>query len=331
MGVLIVWTDASFTEQGATEDFSLDLECSALGINDDAGRGNTFAVQLPESVRIAADSALFIDGSPWGGLVQRRVSDTSVEGVLMWEGRTWQGVLADAIVQPASGSDYYTSSGTDAECVDALMASLGLDGLFAAGTGTGAAVSYQHPRYANGWTCLLRMLASVGERPEFRIDRTGGTARVLIDCVEAAELDEIADGEFADMAMTAEMRPYNHVIGLGQGELAERDVVHYYADAAGNVSATQTFTGAAERTFVYDNPSAEHDRLIEGAMEHLADLQGQGEVSVTLDDDAQVAIGDYVKAYDQRIDASVTAMVTGCVVKVEDGIVTCAWSAGEGA
>ena len=98
MEQLAVWTNASYVEQGATSDFYLDLECSAVGMNDDPQEGNTFAVQLPESVRIAADSALFVDGTPWGGIVQRRVSDTTVEGVLQWEGRTWHGVLADRIV-----------------------------------------------------------------------------------------------------------------------------------------------------------------------------------------------------------------------------------------
>ena len=329
MEQLAVYTNASYVEQGATGDFYLDLECNSLGVNDDPTDGNTFAVQLPESIRIAADSALFIDGTPWGGIIQRRVSDTTVDGVLQWEGRTWHGILADRIVEPPAGSAYYTSTGTDTACVTALISKLGLSTLFEAGTGTGAAISYQHPRYKCGWTCLLKMLESVGERPEFRVVRTGGTVKVLIDCVTASTLDELADGELADVEMTAEFRPYNHVIGLGQGELQNRDVVHYYADSSGVISSTKSITGMAERVTVYDNPSAEHDDLVDGAIEHLRDLQGQGEVDVSLDEGANVAIGDYVKAYDQRIDESVTSMVTGCVVKVENGIITCAWSAGE--
>ena len=329
MGILGVWTNASYVEQGATEDIYLDLECKALGVNDDPLKGNTFAVQLPESVRISADSAFFVDSTSWGGLVQRRVSDTTVDGVLQWEGRTWHGVLADRIVQPDAGQAYYTSTGTDTACVTALITRLGLSTLFEAGTGTGTAVSFQHPRYKDGWTCLLKMLASIGERPEFRVRRTGGTVKVLIDCVTVSTLDELADGELADIEMTAEFRPYNHVIGLGQGELQDRDVVHYYANSSGVVSSTQSITGIAERVLVYDNPSAEHADLVEGSIERLQELQGQGEVSVDLDDEADVAIGDYVTAYDQRIDETVTAMVTGCVVKVENGIITCAWSAGE--
>ena len=329
MGPLAVWSNASYVEQGATEDFYLDLEVKALSVNDDAADSNTFSVQLPEDVRINSESAFFVDGTPWGGIVQRRVSDTAVEGVLQWEGRTWQGVWADRIVEPAAGQDYYTSTGTDTACVTALITKLGLGTLFQVGTGTGASVNYQHPRYKNGWTCLLKMLASIGEKPEFRISRTGGTVKVLVDCVAASTLDELADGELADVEMTAEFRPYNHIIGLGKGELSQRDVVHYYADSSGNVSSTKSITGMGERVTVYDSPSSEHADLVDGAMERLAELQGQGEVNVTLDEEADVTLGDYVNAYDQRIDASVTAMVSSCVVKIEDGITTCAWSAGD--
>ena len=329
MGPLAVWTNASYVEQGATEDFYLDLEMRALAMDDEADKSNTFSVQLPEDVRIAPDGAFFVDGTPWGGIVQRRVSDTSVEGVLQWEGRTWQGVWADRIVEPAAGQDYYTSTGTDTACVTALITKLGLGGLFEAGTGTGASVNYQHPRYKNGWTCLLKMLASVDEKPGFRISRTGGTLKVVVDCVAISTLDELADGELADVEMTAEFAPYNHIIGLGKGELSQRDVVHYYANTSGVVSSTKSITGIAERVCVYDAPSSEHADLVDGAIERLTELQGQGEVTVTLDEDADVTLGDYVKAYDQRIDASVTAMVSSCVVKIEDGMTTCAWSAGD--
>ncbi len=324
-----VWTNSSLVEQGATEDFYLDMEINAISADEDEQEGNSFAIQLPESVRILPDSLVFVDGTPNGGIVQRRVSDTTIDGVLQWEGRTWQGVLCDRVVQPAAGQDYYTSSGTDTECVAALITKLGLDSLFYVGDGTETAISYQHPRYKNGWTCLLGMLASVGERPEFRIVRTGGEVKVYIDCVAISTYDELANGELADVGITANFRPYNHIIGLGQGELSQREVVHFYADADGNISTTQTLTGLAERTTVYDFHGAEHDDLIEGCIERLREYQGQGEVDVTLDEEASVAIGDYVNAYDQRIDATVTSMVTSCVVKVESGIMTCAWSAGE--
>lgn len=324
MGALAIWTDAGFAEAGAEQDFYLDME---LGTDTDDEGNNTFSVQLPEDVAIEPDGLVFVDGTEYGGVVLRRVSDTT-QDILQWEGRTWQGILSDRIVQPAAGADYYTVSGTDAQCISALLSSLGLTALFDVGDTAGTAISYQFPRYCDGFKGLCKMLASVGLKPTFAVSRTGGTVQVLVGAAAQRELGEMADGEVADMQMTAEFTPYNHVIGLGKGELREREVVHRYADADGNISSTQTITGMRERVVVYENPSAETDDLIEGAEERLASFQGQGTVEVLVEDGFEADICDKVVAYDQRINASVTALVTKKVIKVENGELSVACEAG---
>ena len=318
MGPLIVWTNAALKEQGADADFYLDAE---FGVDTEDEGNNTFSVQLPDDVSIASDSLLFVDGTEFGGIVQRRVSDTT-QGVMQWEGRTWHGVLADRVVQPAAGNDYYTLSGTDAQCITALIAHLGLSTLFEVGDAPGTAVSYQFPRYCDGFIGLCKMLASVSEKPTFSVKRTGGAVKVEIGAAAIRTLGEVADGDVADMQMTAQFTPYNHVIGLGQGELHEREVVHRYADANGNISSSQSITGLRERVTVYENPSAESADLIEGAEERLKSYQGEGEVDVDLMEGYEADICDYVKAYDRRIDATVTALVSKKVVQIQNGVTT---------
>lgn len=320
----LVWTDDTFTEQGATQDFYMDLEC---GTTDQYS--NTFAVQLDEDIRIEPNSAVFVDGAEWGGLVQRRITSTDNNSVFQWEGRTWHGVLADKIIEPASGQDYYTASGTVSDCVSALITKLNLGALFGVGTCPNVSVtSYNYHRYVDGYIGLIEMLASVDLRPSFRTSRTGGVLKVLIDVDEIATLDEIADGELATIEMTAEFLPPNHVIGLGKGELHERDVVNYYANSSGVVSTTQTLTGVDERVIKYDSPSAEHDDLVEGAMKELQDAQTAGTVEVDLDEGVTALIGDYIVGYDQRIDASITVPVVGQVVQIDDGVITVSCKAG---
>lgn len=323
MEPLIVMTSAALVDQAATEAFELDMECS-----DHADGQNDFEATLPMHMRPVANGALYVDGTGWGGLVQERSSDTAVAGVLAWRGRTWQGVMFDRVLSPPSGQAYYTYSGTVAGAIDDLMSRLGLSTLFQAGDCPSASVTHTYSRYPRGWDALRELLGAAGLRPSLRAVSDDGVLAVMVDAAEPAELGEEVDGETADMAMLRVFTAYNHLIALGQGEGTARDVYHCYADSDGNVSATQSITGLAERVYLHDYPNADHDDLVESATEQLKKLQGQGSVSVSLPAGAQVEIGDYANAYDQRIDEAVSAEVTGCVVKFKDGALTVSWSAG---
>ncbi len=324
MGALMVWTDPSLKELGATENFGLDLEADL--VPDDQDKSNDFVATLPMDVRLAANSAVFMDGTQWGGLVQGRASDTDVPGVLEWRGRTWLGVLADRVLLPNSGQAAYTSSGTVAECIADLVSRLGLSTLFAAGECPTLVISYTHKRYPTGMDALYDMLASADLKPVFEAVQDGGL-KVLVGAEEIATATEAVDGEHVSMSMQREFTPYNHLVGLGEGEGTARIVQHWYADADGNVSQVKTITGLAERTYRYDYPNADAEELAEYSARKLEEFQGQGSVDVTLPDGSKLRLGDMVRAYDPRIDESVTARVTKCVVKVNNGIEECAWSA----
>ena len=320
----IVWTNDSFIDQGATSDFYLDLECGTTENFSD-----TFSLQLDEDIRIAPNSAVYVDGSEWGGLVQRRITSTGNESVFQWEGRTWHGVWNDKVIQPDSGQDYYIISGTVSTCVSTLVTRLSLGAVFAAGNCPNETITnYQFHRYVTGYVGLCEMLASVGLRPEFRVASNSGVATVYVDVKEIETLAELADGELAVIEMTAEFLPPNHVIGLGTGELHNRNVVHYYANASGVVSTTQTFTGIKERIIKFDSPAAEDAQLREGAIKELQDQQTAGEVEVTLADGTFANLGDYIIGYDQRIDAKLTVPVVGQVVQIENGVTTITCTAG---
>ncbi len=324
MDPLIVWTNPALLEQGASYDFDLEMAC---GIGDDPE--NDFSLSLPETFIIKPNSVIHIDGTQWGGIVYERLSDTAVNGLLEWRGRTWHGLLYDRVLIPDSGAAYNYASGTVAECITDLINRLGLSPLYAVGVCPVQTVSYQYKRYPNGWAALVDMLASVGLRPAFSVARENGVVQVRVGAEAIQTLGEVADGEVADIELDAIFTPYNHIIGLGQGELAQRDVIHRYADANGVISATKTITGNAERVLVYDNPSAEHQDLIDGAVERLEKEQGQGTVKVTLDGDEDAALCDYVIGYDQRVDARVTTQISKLIVNVDDGVMTVSVEAGD--
>jgi len=324
MGALIVWTNASLKELGATENFAIDLEADLVPTEQDDS--NDFVVTLPMDIRLAAGSAVFVDGAPYGGLVHGRASDTDVPGVLEWRGRTWLGVLADRVLVPDAGQVYNVSSGTVSACITDLVSRLGLSTLFEAGDCPASSISYTHKRYPNGMDALYDMLASADLKPTFEPVQ-GAALKVRIGAEDIVTATEQVDGERVSMSMLSVMTTYNHLIGLGEGEGLDRIVQHWYADASGNVSNTKTITGLAERVYKYDYPSADADALAEYSVKKLEEFQGQGNVDVKLPEGAKLHLGDNVRAYDPRIDESVTARVTKCVVKVNGGIEECAWSA----
>lgn len=324
MDAMITWTDASFKELGAIESFQLDME---IDITPDAQeQSNDFVLALPIGIKPEANAAVFLEGTQWGGIVHGRVSDTDVADLIEWRGRTWWGVWADRVLVPDAGQERNVSSGTASECIADLIARLGLGDLFQVGECPTALISYTHKRYPTGLDALYDMLASSDLKPVFESIQDGGL-KVLVNASAISTATEQVDGESVSMAMYKAFNVYNHIIALGEDEGTARVVKHLYADSSGNISETQTITGLAERTYKYDYPSAEAADLEESAYEKLKDFQGEGEVSVTLPDGSGINLGDYVQAYEPRVDESVTARVTRCVVKAGNGFESCAWGA----
>lgn len=129
--------------------------------------------------------------------------------------------------------------------------------------------------------------------------------------------------------MSRTYRPTNHLIGLGEGELASRSVVHWYADADGNVSQTQSLFGVDEVTATYDYSNADDDELDENTREKLEELQGEGEVDVTVNDGLDLDIGDIVTGRDNSGGVTVTAEITKKIVKLEAGVPSVSYEVGE--
>lgn len=86
----------------------------------------------------------------------------------------------------------------------------------------------------------------------------------------------------------------NHLICLGRGELKDREVLHLYADASGNISETQSLFGEEERAATYDYGSVEStEELRKGGEERLRELMSYKEFSMTVEE-STADIGDIV-------------------------------------
>lgn len=315
--VELIITDSNHVDARSAADYTLDC---AWGKEE-----NDFELVLSGASTIDAGAYVYIDGSECGGVVDT-MEDQLAAGVstLTYGGRTWHGMLANKILEPDRGKDYLTVSGSASSVIGSLISRVGLDGVFNAvdspTAGAQTIKSYQFDRYVDAYSGLRKMCAASGLK--LRLACASGKVRVWAE--PAAHYGDSIDSDLIDFDATRTWRKPNHLIGLGKGDLAARVVVHWYADAKGNVSQTQSLRGVDEITQVYDYSNAETAELNQKTCEKLQDLQSEGEVKVTVHEDSGIVfdVGDTVTARDNLTGITVNASITKKIVKVSGGVLS---------
>lgn len=313
----LIITDSNHVDARSAVDFTLDC---AWGKEE-----NDFELVVSGASTIDAGAYIYIDGSECGGVVDA-MEDQLTSGVstLTYSGRTWHGVLANKILEPDKGKDYLTVSGSASSVIGSLISRVGLDGVFDAvdspTAGAQTIKQYQFDRYVDAYTGLRKMCAANG----LKLRLAYASGRVNIWAEPVAHYGDAIDSDLIDFDATRTWRKPNHLIGLGKGDLAARVVVHWYADAKGTVSQTQSLRGVDEITQVYDYSSAETAELNNKTKEKLQDLQSEGDVRVTVRDDANVVfdVGDTVTARDNLTGITVNATISKKIVKVSGGVMS---------
>lgn len=311
----LIITNGKHVDTSAIAEYTLDC---AWGSGE-----NDFELTVPRLIDSGA--YVYLDGSECGGIVDA-MEDQLTSGVstITYSGRTWHGMLANKILAPDSGKDYLTVSGSASSVIGSLISRVGLDAVFEAvdspTAGAQTIKSYQFDRYVDAYTGLRKMCAANG----LKLKLAYASGQVNIWAEPIAHYGDSIDSDLIDFDATRTWRKPNHMIGLGKGDLAARTVVHWYADAKGNVSQSQSLSGVDEITQVYDYSSAEANELNQKTREKLQELQSEGDVKVTVRDDANVVfdVGDTVTARDNLTGITVNASITKKIVKVSDGVLS---------
>lgn len=301
----------------AVTDFDLDLEFGD-GAKDD------YELTCAEDVSIG--EYVGIEGTEYGGVVDT-IGESTKSSEAVYSGRSWQGILAAKVLCPDAGADYLTVSGDANTVLSSLVSRVGLSSLFAVDKGgSGIYVSsYSFDRYVDCYTGMRKMLAKSGAK--LMMEYQQGAVRMWAQAVDT--IDGTVDSDVMDFDATTVGRQVNHLIGLGKGELRDRAVVHRYADASGNVSSTQTYTGVDEYAAVYDYSSAEADKLAEETEKKLKDLHSSGKVSFSVNYAGEAGVGDVVTARNNRTGRTVTAPIAKKIVKVSGGVLSVEYDVGE--
>lgn len=315
--MVLVVHDSTVGDIREIEEFELDL---AFGSDENALKLEARAGEAPEEGQF-----VFIDGTEYGGVIDQASYEAGREasGSILCRGRTWHGILAGKRLLPDSGSGYLSVSGKAGDALAALIERMGLSELFSAASDD-TSVSYTFDRFVDGYSGLKAMAKANGRKVAMR--RKGG--KVEISLPPAVDYANKVDSDLLDFTLTSVHRCVNHLVCAGTGELENRAVVHFYADAAGNVSHTQSLFGVDEISALYDYSNADEEKFEEEGKKKLKEYQTTGSVEVEAHDDIDVDVGDVISARDNAHGRTVSATVVRKIVQVSRGVATYKYEVG---
>ena len=285
---------------------------------------NSFQVTIlrNEYEAIPKEARIYIPGTEFGGLFRRLETSTEMDTVSPG-GLTWRGMMCKKIISPASGADYATDSGELNEIVKRRVEAA-LPGLFVGSDeSTGVAVSWQYDRYCTLEDGLTKMLKSVGYRLNIEYSQTEKAVVVsAVPIVDYSQEVEFSSDMQLNYLMEMQSDGVNHLICLGQGELKDRTVYHWYVDGNGNISPNQYYFGVDEVAEVYDYPGAEYDDLVSSGRTQLEEIMNRNRFQITIGSDVEIQVGDIVGSRDYLSGMTMTSPITGKIIRWADGFRT---------
>lgn len=319
----LIYMNEKKEDVGVVHDATLDL---AFGADE-----NDYECKIA-SVNHCCEEGYFIyyEGTEYGGIVDDIAIDTDADEIT-YSGKTWHGILNAKVLEPDAGADYLVLNGEANEMLAFLVARMGLSALFKASTdASGINVrTYKMDRYIKGYDGIRKMLKASGAKLNiaFKDGFVELSARPIVDYSK----DEQFDTDQISFRIKKRYHPLNHVICLGKGDLAEREVIHVYADASGNISDTQVFFGIEEVSDTYENANTEStEELRQGGIERIQESWASNEIDFDFNaDDYVYDIGDVVGAKERVTGIEVNEEITKKIVKIQNNTTTISYKVGE--
>lgn len=313
----LIYMNQNREDIGVLLDYELDL---AFGTDEN----NFECIVNNKSHCCEAGFFLYAEGTEYGGIIDSIEGKNSTQDVI-YRGRSWHGILNSKILEPDSGEDYLVCDGEANTVISDLLTRMGLDSLFTADEeDSGLTIgNYKMNRYISGYDGIRKMLKTAGGKLLFRV-QSGGVVKLSAVPIADFTQDEEFDSDIVAFDAKKATNTVNHLICLGQGDLAERTVIHLYADENGNISTTQTQFGLSEYVAVYENTNATTEaELLEGGADRLKELMQQDDLSIDFDEVEDLYdVGDIVGASDNVTGLSISVPITKKIVTIRKGKVT---------
>lgn len=321
----LIYTNIAGEEQGVLHSFSLDCEISAEQLD--------FVLRVPRAAAAYLKPGALVycdEDTEFGGLLTR-IGVDSASDTLEYYGLTWRGILAKKIIRPESGQAYRSYTLSDQKTASAIVTELlqasELDTLYQIAS-TSDYVAFQFDRYCTLLDGIEKLLRKSGKRLQCSYAPAQG--RVLISARTPRVIDpaDYPDGS-VHLKLTKDYYPTTHVIGLGRGELASRDVYDVYLSDGGNPVTTRHYTGLEDMQEVYDYSNAESTaELQKGSAARLLEAQKNTGVELEIKD-VSVTIGDVVQGTEPLTGESIEKEITGKILNMTEHDHTITFTTGD--
>lgn len=314
----LIYTNAKGVDQDVLTAYAFDL---SFGASE-----NDYEITVGADVPLESGAFVYIEGTEYGGIVDGLKTSTDGD-TITYKGRTWHGILNSKVIEPNTGENYLKVSGDAHDVLSFLIARLGLSGLFVAlEKPSGVNIStYQFERYCKGYDGIRKMLATNNAKLKIAWE----DCCVKLSVVPISDYtDSPVDGDIAPLTVEKYDMKVNHLICLGKGELAEREVVHLYVDQFGRIGNVQHYTGLDEYSEVYDNTST--DDLTKDGKAKLKELRDNDKAEISIPENEEITfdIGDIVGASEIKTGVTVSATVTQKIVKINNGAIRIEYKTG---
>lgn len=308
----VAYTNDSLSAVGFISFVSFD---TSIG---DSGNQVQLKLHSSQKTELAKGSLIWSPGTEYGGIIQDIQSKLETDGqrYVYYSGPSWSGRLSQRIVCPPSGKDHYTLEGEANEALNTLMEYLGLDYLFQAPEdNSGITLDTDLERFADGYSALRKAASENDCRLSMAYDNAA--KKVAIQFVPR-ETHGNYTSDNSPISVTVGS-PVNHLVCAGTGELQNRAVVHLYIDKDGNVSQTQYYKGADEISTLYENTSADKDKLTEEGTKKLLEYQEVNQVEISVEDGSEdlYPLDDVIVGFDPVTGIKASSTIAKKVVSVD--------------
>lgn len=318
----LIYTNAKRVDQGVLSAYAFDLSFGA--------KENDFEMTLGSlEPALEYGAFVYIEGTEYGGIVDG-MKTGSDEETTTYMGRTWHGMINSKIIAPDAGANYLIVSGDANDVLSFMLDRLGIGGLFAVlPEASGIQISnYQFTRYCKAYDGITAMLAANGAKLKISWkDRAVYlSAEPIVDFTE-----DPVDGDTAILTVERHEKKVNHLICLGRGDLANREIIHLYVDQFGRIGSVQYYSGIDEVADTYDFSNVESsDELRKNGIKRLKELRDNDKAEISIEENGVLSydIGDIVGATERKSGVSVAATVSQKIVKINNGVVSTEYQTG---
>ena len=236
-------------------------------------------------------------------------------------------MLIYKIIEPPEGQDHLILSG---ELNDVIREMIGdrFDGLIEVPKkSTGITVSnWKVDRYVTLYDAIMKLLNQHGYRLNIEYVQPSGLdygyiAMEALPIIDYSEKLEYSQEAKANVTIKDYRAGVNHLICAGEGENQERAILHLYVQKDGSIGKEQYYYGKDELEAVYDYSSADKEKLEEGGIKKLQELQNYKKCEITVED-IELEVGDIVAGYDAITDTTVKKPIIQKILKLKDGEAT---------